>query len=99
MLRKLSTPVIRILSRNDPIVNYATCVDESLFCNLDCVIVTDDGGHCAAFGHGDALGARVRAWSAKHADACFSECEAAATSATTPAPIATEEGGSGLLAQ
>ena len=95
MLHKLRTPVLRILARNDPIVNYATCVDESLFCNLDCVIVTDDGGHCAAFGHCDALGARVRAWSAQHAEACSIECDDAATSAL----IAAEVGGSGRSAQ
>lgn len=49
MTKKLHTPLLRIISRNDPIVCSRSCVDPALFDNIDKVIVQNDGGHCAAF--------------------------------------------------
>merc|ERR1712086_613699 len=38
MATPLVTPVLRILSLNDPIISYKDCVDQQLFVNLDKVI-------------------------------------------------------------
>lgn len=45
----LATPVLRIVSRADPIIDFDKCVDPALFANLDKVIVQAGTGHCACF--------------------------------------------------
>ena len=57
----LKTPVLRIISANDPIIWYDDCIDESLFCNLDKVVVQKAAGHCPAFDF-DELATIVKEW-------------------------------------
>jgi len=57
----LKTPVLRIISANDPIIWYNDCIDESLFCNLDKVVVQKAAGHCPAFDF-DELATIVKEW-------------------------------------
>eukprot|EP00658_Telonema_sp_P-2_P035976 TRINITY_DN26093_c0_g1_i1.p1 TRINITY_DN26093_c0_g1~~TRINITY_DN26093_c0_g1_i1.p1 ORF type:complete len:418 (+),score=71.80 TRINITY_DN26093_c0_g1_i1:140-1393(+) len=49
MAQPLKIPVLRILSLNDPVISFEDCVDPLLFRNLDRVLVTPGGGHCAPF--------------------------------------------------
>eukprot|EP00939_MAST-03C_sp_MAST-3C-sp1_P002031 g2031.t1 len=62
----VKTPLLRIISRNDPIVWTRNCVDPSLFCNISKVIVQNDGGHCAAFVDRDVV-KETKRWLRAHA--------------------------------
>ena len=61
MRTPLSTPVLRVLCRNDPVIPYEG-VDEALFENLDRVIVEDEGGHCGVLRHHPYLAKEIREW-------------------------------------
>ena len=62
----LACPTCRVLSRNDPVVPFAT-IDPALFVNLDLVLVEPYGGHCGCFYHdlgndGGRLTRRLKQW-------------------------------------
>ena len=61
MQAPLNTPVLRVLSRNDPIISFEECVDQALFCNLDTVIVQERGGHCDCFAEAGMAGS-IASW-------------------------------------
>jgi hypothetical protein len=65
MLKPVTTPLLRIISQNDPIVWTRNCVDPSLFCNISKVIVQENGGHCAAFTEQYVVD-ETKAWCADH---------------------------------
>ena len=65
MLKPVTTPLLRIISQNDPIVWTRNCVDPSLFSNISKVIVQENGGHCAAFTEQYVVD-ETRAWCAEH---------------------------------
>lgn len=75
MSTPLSTPTLRILSRNDPVIPYKVC-DESLFPNLDRVLSLDEGGHCGVFLHYPELGNEVCEWSTTVRDQLKAEVRA-----------------------
>ena len=61
MARPLATPVLRLLSRNDPVIPIEG-VDPSLFQNLNRVLVLEDGGHCGIFKHRPEMASEIREW-------------------------------------
>ena len=66
MQAPLACPTCRVLSRNDPVVPFAT-IDPALFVNLDVVMVEPYGGHCGCFYHdlsndGGRLTWRLKQW-------------------------------------
>ena len=65
MTKPVKTPLLRIISRNDPIVWTRNCVDPALFCNISKVIVQNNGGHCAAFVEKSVID-EMRAWCDDH---------------------------------
>lgn len=48
MEEKLNTPVLRIISKDDPIIAFDD-IDQNLFANLDKVILQDGAGHTNCF--------------------------------------------------
>ena len=61
LLKPLKTPVMRVVSLNDPIVSYETCIDQSLFCNVDRVVEQTAAGHCSCF-LDPTLAETIRSW-------------------------------------
>ena len=58
----LSTPVFRVLSLNDPIVDFAHCCDTGLFKNVDKMYLQPKAGHCCAFRYDKELASVIRQW-------------------------------------
>ena len=58
----LSTPVFRVMSLNDPIVDFARCCDKSLFKNVDRIYLQPKAGHLCAFKYDKKLGSVIRQW-------------------------------------
>lgn len=59
---KISTPVLRVLSENDPIISYSECVDPNLFQNVDKVVIQPAAGHCSAFNYDAKLPRIINDW-------------------------------------
>ena len=58
----LKTPVMRILSINDPIVDFAKCCNPTYFCNVDKLYLQQSAGHCCAFRYDKDLASHIRQW-------------------------------------
>ena len=62
LAKPLRTPVMRILSLNDPLVNFSRCCDKNFFSNVDQVYIQPTAGHCCAFRYDKDLAMKVRRW-------------------------------------
>ena len=62
MGEKLVTPVLRIVSEDDPIIDIND-IDRALFRNLDKVIVQQGAGHCNCF-IDESVAPTIREWRA-----------------------------------
>ena len=58
----LQTPVFRVLSLNDPIVNFSHCCEPMLFDNVDQIYLQPEAGHCCAFRYDKELASVIRKW-------------------------------------
>ena len=58
----LSTPVFRVLSLNDPIVDFAHCCAKNLFSSVDQIYLQPKAGHTCAFRYDKELASVIRQW-------------------------------------
>ena len=58
----LNTPVMRVLSLNDPIVNFSHCCNSRYFFNIDKLYLQPKAGHCCAFRYDKNLASHIRSW-------------------------------------
>ena len=58
----LKTPVMRVISLNDPIVIFSRCFNSLYFCNVDKVYLQPNAGHCCAFRYDKNLASHIRRW-------------------------------------
>ena len=60
--KPLNTPVMRVLSLNDPIVNFSKCCNPQNFSNVDKVYIQPKAGHCCAFRYDEDLAMQIKRW-------------------------------------
>ena len=58
----IHTPVMRVQSLNDPIVNFSRCCNTSHFSNINKVYLQPEAGHCCAFRYDKNLASHIRRW-------------------------------------
>ena len=58
----IKTPVMRVLSLNDPIVNFSKCCNTRNFSNVDKVYIQPKAGHCCAFRYDKKLSTTIKLW-------------------------------------
>ena len=56
------TPVMRVLSLNDPIVDFSRCCNPRNFSNVDKVYFQPKAGHCCAFRYDKDLATHIKRW-------------------------------------